>query len=262
MTETYKNLKIGQEGTVAVITIVRPEVLNALNQKTIEELSRAFQQLNQDKTVRAIILTGAGDKAFCAGADIAELNGLSLESGRARALTGQNLTKEIEQLDKPVIAAINGFSLGGGNELAMACDIRIASEKAKFGQPEVNLGLIPGYGGTQRLARLVGKGKAMELIFTGDIIDAQSALRIGLAEHVVLHEKLMETAQEMALKIASKGPIAIKMAKRAIQEGLQTNLSEGLMLEADLFAEICTTQDKSEGTAAFLEKRKPNFTGE
>lgn len=256
----YKNLKIAQEGPVAVITISRSEVLNALNQETKEELSQLLQALNQDKTIRAIILTGSGEKAFCAGADIAELKSLDSKSGKARAIAGQKLTKQIDALDKPVIAAVNGYALGGGCELAMACDFRIASENAKFGQPEVNLGLIPGFGGTQRLPRLIGKGKAMELILTGDIIDAQVALRIGLVQHVVASEKLLETAKEIALKIASKGPIAIKLSKKAIHDGLQLNLSDGLNLEAELFAQICQTNDKAEGTAAFLEKRKPNFT--
>lgn len=261
LTTRYKNLKIEIEGPVAIITLSRPEVHNALNAETKAELASLLQVLNEDSKVRVIIITGAGEKAFCAGADINELKGLTPLEGLERVATGQALSKQIEALDKPVIAAINGYALGGGCELALACDIRIASENAKLGQPEVNLGLIPGFGGTQRLPRLVGKGKAMEIIFTGDMLDAKEALRIGLVERVVSRETLLPAAKEMAVKIASKAPQAIRFSKKAIHEGLQVDLDRGLSLEASYFSTICSTQDKLEGTSAFLEKRTPNFQG-
>jgi enoyl-CoA hydratase len=258
----YKNIEIKIEEPLAILTLNRPSALNALNAETKEELSKVLEELNRDPKVRVIIMTGSGEKAFCAGADIGELKELSPLAGMELALLGQKLSKQIEALDKPVIAAINGYALGGGCELAMACDIRIASEKAKLGQPEVNLGLTPGFGGTQRLPRLVGKGKALELLLTGDMIDAHEAHRIGLVEKVVPHEALLEAAKEMALKIASKGPIAVRLCKKAVHEGLQVDLDRGLEIEAAYFSAICSTKDKLEGTAAFLEKRKPHFKGE
>ncbi len=258
----YKNIKIELNGSTAILTLHRPEVLNALNAEIKEEASKALKELNDNPNILAIILTGSGEKAFSAGADINELKNLTPMEGLERSLSGQKLSLQIESLDKPVIAAVNGFALGGGCELALACDIRIASEKAKFGQPEVNLGIIPGFGGTQRLPRIVGKGKAMELILTGDIIDAQEALRIGLVEKIAPPEKLMETAKEMAQKIAAKGPIAIKLCKKAIHEGLQMDIDRGLALESSYFGAVCSTKDKLEGLSAFLEKRKPQFKGE
>lgn len=257
----YKNITITVEGSLGLITINRPDKLNALNNETCKEIGLALSELENETKVAAIAITGAGDKAFCAGADIIELQVQNGVTGYEKAHQGQNLLYKIEHLAKPVIAAINGFALGGGCELIMGCDIRIASEKAKLGQPEVNLGIIPGFGGTQRLPRLVGKGKAMELILTGDIIDVNEAFRIGLVDKVTPHEKLMETVKEIAEKIALKAPLAIKYAKRAIHEGLQVDLERGCELEALYFSTICSTEDKTEGTTAFLEKRKAKFTG-
>lgn len=261
MITKYGNLKVETEGPVAIVSINRPEVLNALNAEAKAELSALLDELNHSAEVAVIILTGEGEKAFSAGADITQLKNMTPLEALERSAAGQALSKKIETLDKPIIAAINGYALGGGCELAMACDIRIASENAKLGQPEVNLGIIPGFGGTQRLPRLVGKGKAMELILTGDMIDAAEALRIGLVEKVVSRETLLQSAKEMALKIASKGPIAIAFSKKAIHEGLQIDLNSGLSLEAAYFAAVSSTEDKREGTIAFLEKRKPTFKG-
>lgn len=257
----YKNILVDIKGHLGIITLNRPDKLNALNEETQKEIGLALTEMEKTYQVSAIAITGTGDKAFCAGADIGELQVLNGVSGYNKAHHGQGLLFQIEHLDKPVIAAINGFSLGGGCELALACDMRIAGEKAKFGQPEVNLGIIPGFGGTQRLPRIVGKGKAMELILTGDMIDANEALRIGLIEKVVPHEKLMDTVKEIAEKIAAKGPLAIKLAKKAIHEGLQTDLERGCELEALYFSTICSTEDITEGTTAFLEKRKADFKG-
>jgi len=257
----FKNILIERKDELEVITINRPNVLNALNDETISELHRGLREIFKDEQVRVVILTGAGEKAFVAGADIGELKVCNALSGHRKSINGQRLLYHIENMEQVAIAAINGFALGGGCELALACDIRIASENAKLGQPEVNLGLIPGYGGTQRLARLVGKGKAKELIFTGDMVDASEALRIGLVEKVVPQAELLKTAKEMAHKIISKGPLAIKAAKRAINLGLDVDLKSGLEYEAMEFANVCATEDKTEGTAAFLEKRKANFKG-
>ena len=257
----FKNILIERKDELEVITINRPNVLNSLNDETISELHRGLREIFKDEQVRVVILTGAGEKAFVAGADIGELKVCNALSGHRKSINGQRLLYHIENMEQVAIAAINGFALGGGCELALACDIRIASENAKLGQPEVNLGLIPGYGGTQRLARLVGRGKAKELIFPGDMVDAQEALRIGLVEKVVPPTELMKTAQEMAAKIISKGPLAIKAAKRAINLGLDVDLKSGLEYEAMEFANVCATEDKTEGTSAFLEKRKANFKG-
>ena len=257
----FKNILIERKDKLEVITINRPNVLNALNDETISELHQALREIFKDEQVRVVIFTGAGEKAFVAGADIGELKVCDALSGHRKSINGQRLLYHVENMEQVAIAAINGFALGGGCELALACDIRIASENAKLGQPEVNLGIIPGYGGTQRMARLVGKGKAKELIFTGDMIDAAEALRIGLVEKVVPQAELMKTAQEMAAKIISKGPLAIKAAKRAINLGLDVDLKSGLEYEAMEFSAICATEDKTEGTSAFLEKRKPNFRG-
>lgn len=259
--ETYKNICTKIEGHLGIITINRPDKLNALNDETCKEIALALKELEKQPDVAVIALTGSGDKAFCAGADIGELQVLNGVTGYKKAHNGQELLFQIERLEKPVIAAINGFALGGGCELAIACDIRIASDKAKFGQPEVNLGIIPGFGGTQRLPRLVGKGKAMEMILTGDIIDANEALRIGLLNTIVPHDKLLDSIKEMAEKIATKGPLAIQFAKLAIHEGLQVDIERGCELEAIYFGTICSTEDKTEGTSAFLEKRKANFKG-
>jgi enoyl-CoA hydratase len=257
----YENLVVEREGEIAVVTVNRPTVMNALNDAVVTELGQAFEELGKDEGVKAIILTGAGEKAFVAGADIGELSKLDGLGGVKTGRKGQHLMFQIEWCPKPVIAAVNGFALGGGCEIAMACDIRIASDKAKFGQPEVNLGIIPGYGGTQRLPRLVGMGKAKELIFTGDMVDAQEALRIGLADKVVPLADLLVQAKEMAKKIASKAPVAVKLAKQAINHGLNVDLTSGCLYEADQFGMTCTTEDMKEGTSAFLGKRKAEFKG-
>lgn len=257
----YKNIKLEKEGAVAIVTIDRPQVLNALNDETVAELDLCFTSIGVDDSIRCVVLTGGGEKSFVAGADIAELAVCDVVSGRAKCDRGQALLKKIETLPQPVIAAVNGFALGGGCEIAMACDIRLASEKAKIGQPEVNLGIIPGYGGTQRLARLVGRGKAKQMILTGDFVVAAEAYRIGLVDEVYPPEELLPKAKEMAQKIASKGPLAIKAAKESINLGLDVDLGSGCEHEAVLFAAICASEDKSEGTKAFLEKRKAEFRG-
>jgi enoyl-CoA hydratase len=256
-----KNLLVQKDEKVAVITINRPSVLNSLNDETVSELQQCLREISKEGKTRVVIISGSGEKAFVAGADIGELKQCDALSGYRKSINGHRLLQHIENMEQVVIAAINGFALGGGCELALACDIRIASENAKLGQPEVNLGLIPGYGGTQRLPRLVGRGKAKELIFTGDMVDANEALRIGLVDRVVPLAELLKTAKEMAAKIASKGPLAVKSAKRAINLGLDVDLRSGCEYEASEFSAICATEDKTEGTSAFLEKRKPNFKG-
>ena len=257
----FKNILIERKDKLEVITINRPNVLNALNDETISELHQALREIFKDEQVRVVIFTGAGEKAFVAGADIGELRICNALAGHRKSINGQRLLYHIENMEQVAIAAINGFALGGGCELALACDIRIASENAKLGQPEVNLGLIPGYGGTQRLPRLVGRGKAKELIFTGDMVDAGEALRIGLVDRVVPQAELLKVARDLADKIASKGPLAVRSAKRAINLGLDVDLRSGCEYEASEFSAICASEDKSEGTSAFLEKRKPNFKG-
>ena len=257
----YKNLLVERDGAIATVTINRPNLLNALNDETMEEIGTCFEELDKEEGVRAVILTGGGEKSFVAGADIGELKEQDRKGGEERSLRGQKTLLMIENLSKPVIAAINGYALGGGCELAMACDIRIASERAKLGQPEVNLGIIPGYGGTQRLTRLVGMGKAKELIFTGDFVDAHEALRIGLVDRVVPREELLNEAKRMARKIASKGPLAITFAKNAINLALDVDVKKGGELEAKEFGALCETQDMKEGMTAFFEKRQPEFKG-
>ncbi|MDT8900599.1 short-chain-enoyl-CoA hydratase [Anaeroselena agilis] len=257
----YQNLIFENQDGISVITINRPKALNALNADTMGELDRLADTLAKDPAVKVVIITGAGDKAFVAGADISYMQPLGAVEGREWAKFGQAVFNKIENLPQPVIAAVNGFALGGGCELAMACDIRIASEKAKFGQPESTLGIPPGFGGTQRLARLVGKGRAKELLFTADMIDAAEAYRIGLANKVVAPEELMDAAKAMAQKIMSRSPIGVRMCKVAINEGLDTDLETGVAYEAEVFGLCFATADQKEGMAAFLEKRKPNFTG-
>lgn len=250
------------DASVAVVTINRPEVLNALNATVVERLSGIFAELEEHAEVRAVVLTGAGSKAFAAGADIGELNALgNAVEGARKARIGQALTLQIERLSKPVIVAVNGFALGGGCELAMAGDIRIAGENARFGQPEVNLGLIPGYGGSQRTTRLLGEGMAMYLCLTGEIIDAREALRIGLVQRVVPLDTLLEEAKTIARTIAAKAPLAIAACKRAIVGGANVPLSDALDLEALAFGTLVNTADFKEGTSAFLEKRKPAWQG-
>jgi enoyl-CoA hydratase len=258
---TYETLLVSVSDRIATVTVNRPDKLNALNEKCKLELKDVFSALKSNPDVDAVILTGSGEKAFVAGADIAELAKLDAKTGKELAESGQAIFDVIQHLGKPVIAAVNGYALGGGCELAMACHVRIASENAKFGQPEVVLGIIPGYGGTQRLPRLIGVGRAAELILTGNQIDADEALRIGLVNKVVPQAELMPTALSMAKTIISKGQVAVRIALKAINATLETPLSEGLRVEAALFGECCGTEDFKEGAKAFLEKRKPGFKG-
>ncbi|MHB8929997.1 MAG: enoyl-CoA hydratase-related protein [Melioribacteraceae bacterium] len=258
----YKNILLTVKEKTAFVTINRPDKLNALNNATLDELKHCFNAIKNDNAVNVVIITGAGEKAFIAGADISELNKLNTVEGKIFSEKGQEVFNLIEKLGKPVIAVVNGFALGGGCELALACHIRIASEKAKFGQPEVNLGIIPGYGGTQRLTRLINSGRSSEMILTGDLIDSHEALRIGLVNKVFSSEEIMSKAIEMAEKISTKGQIAVRMALRAIVSCKDTSESEGQNLESSLFAICCGTEDFKEGTLAFLEKRKPNFKNE
>ena len=257
---SWKNLTFNQKEAIAIVTLNRPKVLNALNTETLNELYEIFTQLDSDTGVRVIIITGSG-KAFIAGADISEMNTYSPEEARAFSQLGHKTMDAIQNTGKPVIAAINGFTLGGGLELALSCDILIASEKAVLGLPEVNLGLIQGFGGTQRLPRLIGKARAKELIFTGEALKAQKACEIGLVNRVVPPEELLPEAVKMAQLISTKGPVALALAKRAIESGYDVPLSDGCKKEIDAFVESFSSQDRDEGIKAFLEKRKPVFTG-
>jgi enoyl-CoA hydratase len=257
----YETLLYEKRDGIGTITINRPEKLNALNRKVMEELHACAASARDDGEVRVVILTGAGEKSFVAGADISELAVQTPVGGKEMSLTGQRTLDLIENLGKPVIAAVNGFALGGGCELAMACTLRLASENARFGQPEVKLGIIPGYAGTQRLPRLVGKGRALELILTGDQVTAQEAYRIGLVNQVVPLKDLMAAAETLARKIMANGPLAVRFAMEAVNHGLEMSEAEGQFLEATLFGLCCTTEDKNEGTRAFLEKRPAKFTG-
>lgn len=254
-----KNVILEKENKVAIVTINRPKALNALNSETLKELDILIENLENDDEVYAVIITGAGDKAFVAGADITEMKDLNTIEGRRFSILGNKVFRRLENLEKPVIAAIPGFALGGGCELAMACDIRIATDKAKFGQPEVGLGITPGFGGTQRLARIVGLGKAKELIYTGRIMKADEVLNIGLVNKVVEADKLMEEAKAMANQIASNAPIAVKLCKVAINRGMQCDIDTALMYEAEAFGECFSTLDQKEGMTAFVEKREKNF---
>jgi enoyl-CoA hydratase len=255
----YKNLLIDTRDHISIITINRPDKLNALNHQTLIEIRSAFEELNSDREVYVVIVTGSGEKAFVAGADISELNKLDMLEGKKFSEFGQTVFSYIEDYDKPVIAAVNGFALGGGCELALSCHIRLASENAKFGQPEVNLGIIPGYGGTQRLTRLINSGRAMEMILTADLIDANEAYRIGLVNKVFPQADLMSKAWDIALKICSKGQQAIRMAIKSVNVVDEVSSNQGQNVEASLFALCCGTDDFKEGTSAFLEKRKPSF---
>lgn len=257
----YTNITYQAADRIAVITLNRPDKLNALNHETLIELRDAITVAGGSDAVDVVVITGAGEKAFVAGADISELSAQDAVSGQRFALSGQDVFNRIEQCPKPVIAAVNGFALGGGCELALSCHIRLASENAKFGQPEVNLGVIPGYGGTQRLARVIGPGRAAEMILTGDMVDAAEALRIGLVNRVVPRGEVLAAAKEMAAKIVSKGQPAVRLALQALHCVPQMGLREGLATEAALFGISCGTDDFKEGTAAFLEKRAPAFTG-
>jgi enoyl-CoA hydratase len=256
---SYQTLLLDVKDNIAVVTLNRPDKLNALNAQTINDLNSVFDELKENEEVYVVVLTGSGEKAFVAGADIKELNKLDMISAKEFAEKGQSVLNKIEKFDKPVIAAVNGFALGGGCELALACHIRLASDNAKFGQPEVNLGVIPGYGGTQRLARLINTGRAMEYILTADMISADEAYRIGLVSKVYPQNELLDKAIEMAKKITDKGQQAIRLAMNAVRAVDEMSLKEGQNLEASLFALCCGTEDFKEGTSAFLEKRKPEF---
>src|ERR1700733_1991235 len=257
----YENITYEVRDAIAYITFNRPKVLNALNRQTMQELLIALGQAKLDPAVRVLILTGAGEKAFIAGADINELAQRSPVDGKEFSIFGQGVLRILETMGKPSIAAINGFALGGGCELALACSIRIASRNAKLGQPEVKLGILPGYGGSQRLPRLCGKGVAHELILTGEMITAEEALRIGLVNRVVELAELLSTAESIAKKIAANPPVAVTYALEAVERGMEMPQEEGLHLEATLFGLCCATQDMREGTRAFLEKRPPKFEG-
>jgi len=258
---TLENLLYEKKGAIAYVTLNRPKVLNALNRRTWEDLKTAFEDARDDDAIRGVILTGAGDKAFIAGADIGELAHLTAVDAEESSRFGQGILNLIENLGKPVIAAINGFALGGGCETAMACTIRLASENAKFGQPEVKLGLLPGGGGTQRLPRLIGKGRALQLILSGGMISAQEAYRIGLVNEVVPGAELITRAEALLQEIFSNAPLAVKFSLEAVNKGLETSQAEGLALEASYFGLCAGTEDKKEGTQAFLQKRAPQFQG-
>jgi enoyl-CoA hydratase/carnithine racemase len=258
---TLENVLYEKKDAIAYVTLNRPKVLNALSQRTWEDLRAAFEDARDDAAVRGVILTGAGDKAFIAGADISELAHVTSVEAEKSSSYGQEVLNLVENLGKPVIAAINGYALGGGCETAMACTIRVAVENAKFGQPEVTLGLIPGGGGTQRLPRLVGKGRALQLILSGGMINAQEAYRIGLVNEVVPAADLITRSEAILKQIFSVAPLAVKYSLEAVNKGLETSQAEGLSLEASLFGICAGTEDKKEGTQAFLEKRKPQFQG-
>jgi enoyl-CoA hydratase len=258
---TFENLLFEKKQSIGYVTINRPKVLNALNSATMQELRTVFTDLKDDREVRVVILTGAGEKSFVAGADIGELQKNNPIEAKEYTHRGQAVLDLIENLGKPVIACINGFALGGGCELAMACTMRLAGENAKLGQPEVKLGIIPGYGGTQRLPRLVGKGLAMQLLLTGEMIAAREAHRIGLVNEVVSADQLISRAEAIAQSIIKNAPLAIQYCLEAVNHGMETTLPEGLFLEATLFAVSCASDDKKEGTSAFLEKRQANFNG-
>ena len=257
----FETLLYEKRNGIAHVTINRPDKLNALNQKVMQELQECFQDIEKDNEVRVVILTGAGERAFVGGADINELAVQTPVEGKETSVRGQEILDFIEHLGKPVIAAINGFALGGGCELAMACTLRIASENARLGQPEVKLGLIPGYAGTQRLPRLVGKGRALEMLLSGDPISASEAYGMGLVNQVVPAQDLIATAEKLAQKITANAPLAVKFALEAVNHGLEMTEAEGQFLEATLFGLCCTTADMKEGTRAFLEKRPAKFTG-
>jgi enoyl-CoA hydratase len=258
---SFENLRYEKRNQIAFITVARPKVLNALNIQTVQELGRAFQSVRDDVEVRVAVLTGDGEKAFVAGADINDFAGLSAVEAETFSQRGQALFSLIENCGKPVIAAVNGFALGGGCELALACAMRIASENAHFGQPEIKIGIIPGYGGSQRLPRLIGKGRALQILLTGDMIKADEAFRIGLVNEVVASAELLPRAEALANKIIANAPIAARCCLDAVNRGLDMTLKEGLAYEAALFGLSFSTADKEEGTRAFVEKRAPQFKG-
>jgi enoyl-CoA hydratase len=258
---SFENILLEKKNSIAYVTVNRPKVLNALNMATMEELRAAFHDIKNDAAIRVVIFTGAGEKAFIAGADINEFEKQDAVLGKEYAHRGQSVLNLIENLGKPVIACINGFALGGGCEIAMACTMRLASDNAKLGQPEVKLGIIPGYGGTQRLPRLVGKGLAMQLVLSGEMITAQEGHRIGLVNEVTAPADLIPRAEAIAAKIIANAPLAVQYAMEAVNKGMEMTLAEGLFLEATLFGVCCATEDKKEGTTAFLEKRPAQFKG-
>lgn len=258
---SFANIILEKEGNIATLYINRPKALNALNKDTLTEMKAAIEDIADDDDIKVLIITGVGDKAFVAGADIAYMQPLSAAEGREFSSYGQKILRMLELLEKPVIAAIKGYALGGGCELAMACDIRLAADNAVFGQPEVGLGVIPGFGGTQRLPRLIGEGRAKELIFTGATINATHAFRIGLVNHIYPTDELMEGALKLAAQIASNGALAVGFAKYTINKGLQTDLDTAMGIESDMFGMCCSTADQKEAMKAFLEKRKPVFQG-
>lgn len=253
------NVILEKEGKIAIVTINRPKALNALNSQTLKEIDFVLDEIENDDEVLAVVLTGAGEKAFVAGADISEMKDMNTIQGRKFGYLGNKVFRKLENLYKPTVAALNGFTLGGGCELAMSCDIRLASTKAKFGQPEVGLGITPGFGGTQRLSRLVGLGMAKELIFTGKIVNAEEAYRIGLVNRVIEPENLLNDAKALANTIAAQAPIAVALSKAAINRGIQTDIDTALSYESEVFGECFATEDQKEGMTAFIEKRDKNF---
>jgi enoyl-CoA hydratase/carnithine racemase len=257
----FENILLEKKNSIAYVTINRPKVLNALNMATMDDLRAAFHDIKGDKEIRVVILTGSGEKAFIAGADIGELSKNDAVMAKEYTHRGQSVLNLIENLGKPVIACLNGFALGGGCEIAMACTMRLASDNAKLGQPEVKLGIIPGYGGSQRLPRLIGKGIANQLLLTGEMITAQEAHRIGLVNEVVPQAELIARAEAISAKIIANAPLAVQYTLEAVNKGMEMSLAEGLYLEAVLFAVACATEDKKEGTTAFLEKRPAVFKG-
>lgn len=258
---TYETLLLGYDGAVATVTLNRPQVMNALNAAMFDDLERVFTLLAKDPSIRVVLLTGAGEKAFAAGADIRELASTDAVSGEALSRRGQHVMALLETCGKPVIACVNGFALGGGLELALCCVLRLAVESARLGMPEVALGLIPGYGGTQQLPRLVGRSVALKLLLTGERVDAIEALRLGLVDEVLPAERLMERGRQLARAIAAQAPLAVTECLRAVREGAELPLLEALQLESEIFGGLCATRDKSEGVEAFLSKRKPVWTG-
>jgi enoyl-CoA hydratase len=255
----YENVLLEKEDQIAILSVNRPKALNALNADTLLDIKNAVMEVAADPGIIVLIITGVGDKAFVAGADIAFMQNLPAMEARAFAILGQEVFRLIETMDKPVIAAVNGFALGGGCELSMACDIRLASDKALFGQPEVGLGITPGYGGTQRLPRLIGEGRAKELIYSANNINAEEAYRVGLVNHVYPGESLMDEAKKLAKKIASKAPIAVRLSKNQVNRGMQADIDTAMAIEADMFGLCFSTEDQKEGMAAFVEKRKAAF---
>jgi len=257
----FENTLYEKDAGIATITINRPKALNALNKQAVQEISARLDEAEEDETVKVIVITGAGDKGFCVGLDLKSVKGISAVDGMNLSLRGQKLTKKIEELRKPVIAAINGYALGGGLEMAMSCDLRIASDNARMGQTELNVGLIPGWGGTQRLPRLVGRAMAKELIFTAKMIDANTAKQLGLLNEVVPSDELKSAVKKFAAELLTKPPVGLQLAKQLINSSIETDLTKGLVQEAQAFGVLASTEDFDEGVAAFIEKRKPKFKG-